>query len=74
MEAENRTGLFAEILNSLVSIQTQIKSAGAKSIHNDSVECSFTIESKGLQHLQDVVKRIKRIKGVKNVYIGEIER
>ncbi len=74
VEAENRTGLFAEILNSLVSIQTQIKSAGAKSIHNDSVECSFTIESKGLQHLQDVVKRIKRIKGVKNVYIGEIER
>ncbi|MDI6737897.1 MAG: bifunctional (p)ppGpp synthetase/guanosine-3',5'-bis(diphosphate) 3'-pyrophosphohydrolase [Nanoarchaeota archaeon] len=74
VEAHNRTGLFAEILNSLVSIQTQIKSAGAKPIHNDLVECSFTMESKGLQHLQDVVRRIKRIRDVKKVYIGEIER
>ncbi len=74
VEAINRTGLFAEILNSIVSIQTQIKSAGAKPIHNDLVECSFTLESKGLQHLQDVVRRIKRIKDVKQVYIGEIER
>lgn len=74
VEAYNRTGLFAEILNSLVSIQTQIKSAGAKPIHNDLVECSFTIESKGLQHMQDVVKRIKRIRDIKQVYIGEIER
>lgn len=74
VEANNRTGLFAEILNSLVSIQTQIKSAGAKPVHNNLVECSFTMESKGLQHLQDVVKRIKRIKDVKQVYIGDIER
>ncbi|MBU2638839.1 MAG: bifunctional (p)ppGpp synthetase/guanosine-3',5'-bis(diphosphate) 3'-pyrophosphohydrolase [Nanoarchaeota archaeon] len=74
VDAVNRTGLFAEILNTLVSIQTQIKSANAKAIHNDMVECSFTIESKGLSHLQDMVRRIKRIKDVSNVYIGEIER
>ncbi|HII15024.1 MAG TPA: bifunctional (p)ppGpp synthetase/guanosine-3',5'-bis(diphosphate) 3'-pyrophosphohydrolase [Nanoarchaeota archaeon] len=74
VDAINRTGLFAEILNSLVSMQTPIKSASAKPISNEMVQCSFTLESKGLQHLQDVVKRIKRIKDVKKVYIGEIER
>ena len=43
VDAVNRVGLFAEILNSIVSMQTQMKSAGAKPLNNIMVECWFTM-------------------------------
>jgi len=74
VHALNRMGLFAEILNSLVAIQTPIKSASAKSLGTQEVECSFTIETSGIEHLQDIIRRMKKIKDVKNVFIGNLQR
>ena len=72
VEAKDRIGLFAEILNALVARQVQIKSAAAKPSGNDNVEASFTMETNSLTDLQDVVQRIKKIKDVQHVYIGNV--
>jgi len=69
-DAINRVGLFAEILNSIIATETQIKSAKAKSIANNMVECSFTVKSKNIMHLQNILRRIGKIKDVRKVYIG----
>jgi GTP pyrophosphokinase len=72
VDALNRVGLFAEILNAVVKTQTQVMSASAKSTTDTDVECSFTIESKNLEHLQKLIAVIKKIKDVRKVYIGQI--
>ena len=72
VDAENRTGLFVEILNTLIALSSPIKHAHAKPLGDSFVECSFQLETSGLEHLQDVIKRIRRIHGVRNVFIGNI--
>ncbi len=72
VDAINRVGLFAEILNHVVKEQMQMKSANAKSISDTDVECSFTVEAKDIPHLQEIIRKIKTIKDVKKVYIGDI--
>lgn len=72
VDAINRIGLFAEILNHVVRMQTQMKAASAKSLSDTDVECSFTIEAKGIPHLQDLIQKIRKVKDVKKVYIGDI--
>lgn len=74
VEAHDRLGLFSEIFNSLIAINTPVKSTHAKSLSNDLVECSFNVETNGLAHLRDLISRIKKIKGVKNVFIGNMSR
>lgn len=73
VDAKNRVGLFAEVLNTVVSTQTQIKSAKAKSIGQDDVECSFSIQARSIPHLQQIIKKIEKIKGVTKVYIGSMD-
>ena len=70
VQAMNRTGLFAEILNTLISLSTPIQSAQAKPVGGEEVECNFSMEVSDISHLQDIVLRIKKINGVKQVYIG----
>ncbi|RME55218.1 bifunctional (p)ppGpp synthetase/guanosine-3',5'-bis(diphosphate) 3'-pyrophosphohydrolase [Candidatus Woesearchaeota archaeon] len=72
VDALNRIGLFAEILNAIVKAQTQVLAANAKSLSNTDVECSFTIESKDLDHLRKLISVIKKLKDVRKVYIGKI--
>ncbi|MDP3728198.1 MAG: bifunctional (p)ppGpp synthetase/guanosine-3',5'-bis(diphosphate) 3'-pyrophosphohydrolase [bacterium] len=72
VDAENRTGLFAEILNTLIAQSTSIKHANAKPIGNQFVECSFQMETSGLKHLQDLIQRLKKINGVRHVFIGNV--
>lgn len=72
VKAINRTGVFAEVLNTLLAVDTQMKSANAKLLKKDTVECSFSIEIKGLEHLTEAIRKIKKIKDVKEVNIKGI--
>lgn len=72
VDALNRTGLFAEILNTLIAQSTTIKHAQAKAIGDQFVECSFEMETSGLAHLQDLIKRLGKIQGVRHVFIGSV--
>ncbi|MBT3985026.1 bifunctional (p)ppGpp synthetase/guanosine-3',5'-bis(diphosphate) 3'-pyrophosphohydrolase [archaeon] len=73
VQALNRIGIFAEILNTVVSLNTMIKSAKARSIDDDYILGSFEIEGKSLEELQELIERIKRIKDVKRVSIGNYQ-
>jgi GTP diphosphokinase / guanosine-3',5'-bis(diphosphate) 3'-diphosphatase len=70
VEAIDRIGLFAEILNALLAIKIQIKNANARPIGMGRVECSFSMEVASTAELQDTIQRIKRINGVQQVYIA----
>ncbi|MDP3918786.1 MAG: bifunctional (p)ppGpp synthetase/guanosine-3',5'-bis(diphosphate) 3'-pyrophosphohydrolase [Nanoarchaeota archaeon] len=72
VDATERIGLFAEILNALIALKASIKHANAKPIGDDLIECSFTMEIYSIPQLQDTIKRIGKIKNVKHVYIGSM--
>ncbi len=73
VDAGNRVGLFAELLNILITKQAQIKSAKAKPLGEKEVECGFIIEARSIQFLQEIIERIRKIKDVTKVYVGSIQ-
>ncbi len=68
----NRVGLFVEILNAIISTKTNIKKANAKSA-GELIECSFLLESRGIDHLKKIISLIKNLNGVKKVYLSKKE-
>ncbi|MBS3175282.1 bifunctional (p)ppGpp synthetase/guanosine-3',5'-bis(diphosphate) 3'-pyrophosphohydrolase [Candidatus Woesearchaeota archaeon] len=72
INAEDRPGLFAEILNSVASFGLNVENAKGKTLGNNAAECTFKIKIKDLEQLKNIVFRIKKIKNVKNVYLTEI--
>jgi len=70
IDAENRVGLFAEVLNTIVATNTAVKHTKARQTTNGMVECSFLIESRSMRHVQDLIRRISKLKDVKKVSIG----
>ena len=74
LDADERTGLFAEVLNTLIALNMPIKHAHAKPLSQEMVECSFNMEVNSIPQLQDVIARVKNIQGVKNVFIGSMSK
>jgi len=71
--AINRLGIFAEILNTMVSLNTSIKSAKVRSVDDEKIQGSFDVEITSLEDLQKLIERIKRIKDIKRVSIGGLK-
>lgn len=71
--ALDRLGIFAEILNTIVSLNTQVKAAKVKSIHQQMIQGTFSVEINSLENLQRLIEKIKKIKDVKKVFIGNLE-
>ncbi|MBI2508064.1 bifunctional (p)ppGpp synthetase/guanosine-3',5'-bis(diphosphate) 3'-pyrophosphohydrolase [Candidatus Woesearchaeota archaeon] len=67
--ADDRLGLFAEILNSVASLGINVKSAKAHSIGSDIAECVLNIEFDSLKSVKDVVDRVSKINSVRRVRI-----
>lgn len=67
--ADDRLGLFAEILNSVASLGINVKSAKANSAGNEITECVLNIEFSSLKNLKDVVDRIGNINSIRKVRI-----
>jgi len=59
VEAIDRTGLFAEVLNTLIALKTAIKSAHAKPLGDGVVECSFSMEVDNIDKLKDNCRKNK---------------
>jgi len=72
VEAVDRVGLFADILNTIAATGTNVERANAKAIGSEMAECSFRIRFEDLDHMRDLTDRIKRVKGVKKIYIGKL--
>ncbi len=72
IEALDRVGLFADILNNISSIGTAIQSANAKVLGNNMAEATFKIKVDDLEHVKELINRIKKIQDVRKIYIGAL--
>lgn len=72
VDAIDRVGLFADILNTIAATGTNVERANAKVIGNDMAECTFQIKFEDLDHMRDLVSRIKRIKDIKKVWLSKV--
>jgi len=72
IEAIDRVGLFADILNTISAIGTNIQSANAKTIGNNMAECSFKLKVEDLEHVKELIDRIKKVQGVRKIYLGSM--
>lgn len=73
IEALDRTGIFAEILNTVSNQKINVSAIKGKPVYTDQVLCSFLADIKETRKLIDLIDRIKRIKGVHKVYLSELK-
>ncbi|MAF50707.1 MAG: (p)ppGpp synthetase [Nanoarchaeota archaeon] len=66
IKALDRVGLFADVLNTIAATGTNVSLASAKNFGADA-ECTLTINFDGIEHLRDIIDRVKRLADVKKV-------
>jgi len=68
--AGDRVGLFADILNTLATISLNVTQAKAKVIGGNNSEINLEINPENMDHLKEILDRIRKVKGIKKIYIG----
>lgn len=68
VDAEERSGVLADVLHTIASAGFEVKEAKAKLIDRGHVQCSFTVIPRGLEQLQEMVTRVKKVKSVTKIY------
>ncbi len=69
--AKDRVGLFADILNTVAATGTNVDPAKAKATNNNIVEIEFGIISENLDHIKDLISRVKKVKSVTKISIAQ---
>ena len=68
VHATDRSGILADILNTIVSEGFIVKKAQAKLGGDSTSECSFVIVPKELKEIIKISNRIKKVRGVKRIW------
>lgn len=68
IDADERSGLLADLLHTIAQAGFEVKEAKAKLIDLEKAECSFAVIPKDLDHLKELVRRIRKVRGVKRVW------
>ncbi len=68
VRAGERSGLLADLLNTIVTAGFEVKEAKAKMLGTKDVECSFIVIPRDLEELKILVERVVKVKGVKKIY------
>ena len=68
IRAEERSGLLADLLNTIATAGFEVKSAKAKLIDLENAQCSFVIIPKDLENLKELVTRVRKVRGVQGIY------
>jgi len=68
VDAEERSGLLADLLHTIASAKFEVKEAKAKIVGKDHAQCSFLVIPRDLEHLKELVKRVKKLKGIQRIY------
>lgn len=68
--AFDRVGLFADVLNTVAATGTHLHDANAKILSDNLAECCFSFLSENIDHIRDVIGRVKRVQSVKKVFIA----
>tara|TARA_Y100000310_G_scaffold310059_1_gene354835 strand:+ start:18099 stop:19877 length:1779 start_codon:yes stop_codon:yes gene_type:complete len=67
--AEERLGIFAEILNAVAAMGIGVQTAQAKNASDEIAECTLDINFNGLKELKKVIERVNHIEGVRKIRI-----
>jgi (p)ppGpp synthase/HD superfamily hydrolase len=67
--ADDRVGLFADVLNTVAATGTHVSDANAKMLSKDLAECRFSFVPENTDHVKDIVSRVNRIQSVRKVFI-----
>ena len=68
VEAEERSGLLADVLHTIATAGFEVKEAKAKLISNNLVECSFVVIPRSLNHLTELIQRVQKVRSYKLIY------
>ncbi len=68
VEAMDRTNLLKDVADEISLTKTNIIRAEASLVAKDQAMLKFVLEVKSLNHLNDIMKRLKQIKNVTKVY------
>ncbi|MDD5254019.1 MAG: RelA/SpoT family protein [Candidatus Nanoarchaeia archaeon] len=67
----DRVGILADIINTVSATGTNIIRATSKLLKIKDAEITLTMEFEDLEHLKEMISRIKRIKGVSIIWLNE---
>ena len=68
VEADERSGLLADLLHTIANTGFEVKEAKAKLIGNNYAQCSFNVIPRDLEHLQNLIGRVRKVNGVKKLF------
>ncbi|GAA0730984.1 bifunctional (p)ppGpp synthetase/guanosine-3',5'-bis(diphosphate) 3'-pyrophosphohydrolase [Clostridium malenominatum] len=68
VKSEDRDGLLAEIMEIITETKTNLYAINAKPIRGIYALVNIKLKIPNIEHLKDLMKRIKRLKGVTEVY------
>lgn len=68
VRSNERSGLLADLLNTIAVAGFSVNEAKAKLIDLGHSECSFLIIPKDLNHLKELVRRVSKVQGVQSIY------
>ncbi|MAG50359.1 (p)ppGpp synthetase [archaeon] len=70
VNASDRVGLLADILNTILLTKLKVESTQAKIAGKDITECNFSIKVDTLDNLENLIKMVKKVKGVRKISIN----
>lgn len=68
VKAEDREGLLSEIMELIIETKTYLCAVNAKTIKNNIAVINIKLKISDVEHLKELMKRIKRLPGVLEIY------
>jgi GTP pyrophosphokinase len=68
VKAEDRDGLLSEIMELIIETKTYLCAVNAKTIKNNLAVVTIKIKISDIEHLKELMKKIKKLTGVLDIY------
>ncbi|MBS3116073.1 bifunctional (p)ppGpp synthetase/guanosine-3',5'-bis(diphosphate) 3'-pyrophosphohydrolase [Candidatus Woesearchaeota archaeon] len=68
VNAEERSGLLADLLHTIAKTGFEVKEAKAKLLDTVHAQCQFSVIPRDLNHLKDLIIRVEKVQGVMKMY------
>lgn len=68
VEANERSGLLADLLHTIANARFEVKEAKAKLMGSGRSECGFVVVPQTLERVVELIDRVKKVKGIKKLY------
>jgi GTP pyrophosphokinase len=68
VKSEDREGLLSEIMELIIETKTYLCAVNAKTIKNNLAVVNIKLKISDIEHLKDLMKKIKKLSGVLEVY------